>query len=176
MRWATRIFHSTSRAWPSSSMSRQMTAAPYCLASVKTRSSRDPGASPSSRLAELRMARPPIHCRPASITWGSVESSTSGASTWVAKRLAISSMSSGAVAADVVDAHVEDVRAFLHLVGGHLRAGVPVAFEHRLAERLRAVGVGALADHQERRVLLERHGRVDRRGRRLVHRACGPRA
>ena len=31
----------------------------------------------------------------------------------------------GAVAADVVDAHVEDVRAFLHLVGGHLRGACP---------------------------------------------------
>ena len=79
----------------------------------------------------------------------------------------------GAVATDVVDAHVEDVRAFLHLVGGHLRGGVPVAFEERLAERLRAVGVGPLADHQERRVLLERDGGVDRRGRRLVHRGAG---
>ena len=93
MRWAMRIFHSTSRAWPSSSMSRQMTAAPYSLASLKTRSRREPSASPSSRLAELRMARPPSHCRPASITWGSVESITRGALAWVAKRLAISSMS-----------------------------------------------------------------------------------
>jgi hypothetical protein len=39
------------------------------------------------------MARPPIHCRPASITSGSVESITSGTVAWVAKRLAISSMS-----------------------------------------------------------------------------------
>jgi hypothetical protein len=62
-----------------------------------------------------------------------------------------------AVATDVVDAHVEDVRAFLHLVGGHLRGGVPVGGQHRLAEGLRAVRVGALADHQERRVLVERH-------------------
>ena len=93
MRWATRIFHSTSRAWPSSSMSRQMTAAPYSRASLITRSSREPGSSPSSRLAELRMARPPIHWRPASITWGSVESITRGTLAWVANREAISSMS-----------------------------------------------------------------------------------
>jgi hypothetical protein len=39
------------------------------------------------------MARPPIQRRPASITSGSVESNTSGAVDWVAKRLAISSMS-----------------------------------------------------------------------------------
>ena len=155
MRWATRIFHSTSRAWPSSSMSRQMTAAPYSLASVNTRSDARARSSPSSRLAELRMARPPIHCRPASITSGSVESSTSGAEDWVQRRRMSSSMSSGAVAADVVDADVEDVGALADLVLGHLHAGVPVAVEHRLAELLGAVGVGALADDQERGVLLE---------------------
>ena len=94
MRWATRIFHSTSRAWPSSSMSSTMTAAPYSAASEHTRSNRLPGASPSSRLAELRMALPPRRWRPASMTGGSVESSTSGTVTWVAKRLTTSSMSS----------------------------------------------------------------------------------
>ncbi len=39
------------------------------------------------------MARPPIHCRAVSITGGSVESIMSGTVAWVAKRLAISSMS-----------------------------------------------------------------------------------
>ena len=53
----------------------------------------DPGASPSSRLAELRMARPPMCWRPASMTGGSVESSTRGTLACVAKRRAISSMS-----------------------------------------------------------------------------------
>ncbi len=93
MRCATRIFHSTSRAWPSSSMTRQMTAVPYSRASLNTRSSREPSASPSSRLAELRMARPPSHWSPASITCGSVESMTRGTDDWVANRLATSIMS-----------------------------------------------------------------------------------
>ncbi len=81
----------------------------------------------------------------------------------------------GAVAADVVDAHVEDVRALLHLVLGHLHAGVPVALEERLPELLRAVGVGALADDEERRVLVERHEAVDRSGAGLVLRGAGRR-
>ena len=39
------------------------TAAPYSRASVRKRSRRVPGASPSSRLTELRIALPPSHCR-----------------------------------------------------------------------------------------------------------------
>ena len=93
MRWAISIFHSTSRAWPRSSMSRQMTAQPYSRARDITRSSRLPGSSPSSRLAELRMARPPMCCSAASITGGSVESMTSGTLACVANRRAIWSMS-----------------------------------------------------------------------------------
>ena len=86
-------FHSGVRAWPSSSMQVQTTAAPYSRAMVRKRSRRVPGASPSSRLTELRIGRPPTHWRAASITGGSVESIMSGASAWVANRLAISSMS-----------------------------------------------------------------------------------
>ena len=59
----------------------------------------------------------------------------------------------GAVAADVVDADVEDVCALLDLLVGHLHARVPVAGEHRVAERLRSVGVRALADEQHAEVL-----------------------
>ncbi len=44
-------------------------------------------------VGEFRMARPPSHCRPASITGDSVESSTNGTVACVAKRDAISSMS-----------------------------------------------------------------------------------
>ena len=73
----------------------------------------------------------------------------------------------GAVAADVVDAHVDDVGALLDLVGAHPHARLPVAGEHRLAERLGTVGVRALADDQEAEVLLDRHGAVDRRHARL---------
>ena len=87
---------------------------------------------------------------------------------WVANRPAISSMSSGAVAADVVDAHVEHVRAFLHLLARHRDARVVVGFEHRVAELPRAVGVGALADGEVRELLVEGHVRVDRRAARLV--------
>jgi hypothetical protein len=90
---AARSFHSAVRAWPSSSMQVQTTAAPYSRASDRKRSSRVPGASPSSRLTELRMARPPIHCSAVSTTSGSVESIMSGTVAWVANRLAISSMS-----------------------------------------------------------------------------------
>ena len=53
-----------------------------------------------------------------------------------------------AVAADVVDADVEQVGAVAGLVAGDLDAVVPALLEHRLAERLGAVGVGALADRE----------------------------
>ena len=62
-----------------------------------------------------------------------------------------------AIATDVVDAHVEEVRADADLVARDLDALVPVLGEHRLAERLRPVGVGALPDREVGRVLLERH-------------------
>ena len=89
-----------SRAWPSSSMARQITAAPYSRASDdSTRSKRLPGSSPSSRLAELRMALPPEWRSPASSTCGSVESNTSGSAAWVAKRLRDLVHVGGAVAA-----------------------------------------------------------------------------
>ena len=68
-----------------------------------------------------------------------------------------------AVAADVVDADVEDVRAFLDLFARHLHAGVEVGFEHRVAELARPVRVGALADGEVGELLLERDVRVDRR-------------
>ena len=61
----------------------------------------------------------------------------------------------GAVTSDVVDADVEDVGALLDLFAGHRRAGVVVAREHGFAELPGPVGVGALADHQERGVLME---------------------
>ena len=74
------------------------------------------------------------------------------------------------VAADVVDADVEDVGAFLHLLLGDLHAGVPVAGQHGLPELLRAVGVGPLADRQVGGVLGEGHCGVDGRAARLHHR------
>ena len=73
-----------------------------------------------------------------------------------------------AVTADVVDAQVEQVRAVAGLVLGDVEAFLPVLGDHRLAERLGAVGVRPLADHQHRGVLRERRRRVQRRHRRLV--------
>ena len=81
-----------------------------------------------------------------------------------------------AVGARVVDADVDQVRALLHLVLRHGDAGVPVARQHRLAERLGPVGVRALAHHQERGVLLEGHRGVDGRRRPARAPACAPRS
>ncbi len=72
-----------------------------------------------------------------------------------------------AVPAHVVDAHVEQVRAVPGLVPGDLDAVLETALEHRVAECLRPVGVGALADGQERGVLAERHVGVQRSHSRL---------
>src|SRR3954453_23252636 len=71
------------------------------------------------------------------------------------------------IASDVVDAHVQHVRAVTNLVAGDLDTVVPSAFEHRLPKRLGTVGVGALADRQIRDVLPERHVLVERGGTRL---------
>src|SRR5947199_385759 len=73
--FAARNFQSASRAWPTSSMHVATTDAPYSLARRRKRSRRVPSASPSSRLTELRIALPPIHWSPVSITFGSVEHS-----------------------------------------------------------------------------------------------------
>ena len=82
-----------------------------------------------------------------------------------------------AVASDVVGAEIEEVGALARLVLRDVDAGVPVAGEHRLAERLRPVGVRALADGQVRRVLVQRHlGIQARDGRRRPRIARGDRA
>jgi hypothetical protein len=52
----------------------------------------------------------------------------------------------GAVAPDVVDAHVQHVRPVADLLAGDLDAVVPVPVEHGLAEGLGPVGVGAFAN------------------------------
>ena len=81
-----------------------------------------------------------------------------------------------AVPADVVDAHVEQVRAVPGLRPGDLHAVVVPAGQHRVAERLGAVGVGPLPDREERGVLPERHVLVQRGDARLGLRAAlGPR-
>ncbi len=142
------------------------TAAPCSRTIGMTRAKRLSGPSPSSKLTQLMTARPPRHSRPASITGGSVESSMIGSvrgGRQAGRRLA---HVDGAVAADVVDAQVDQVRALADGLAADVDDLLPVAGEHRLAERLAAVGVGALADHQHAGVLRERHGGVQRgRGR-----------
>jgi hypothetical protein len=72
-----------------------------------------------------------------------------------------------AVAAHVVDAHVEDVGTLALLVAGDAHARVPVALEHGVPELLGPVGVRALADDEEAGVLVERHRGEHRGGARL---------
>ncbi|CAM5624457.1 hypothetical protein SAURM35S_07320 [Streptomyces aurantiogriseus] len=69
-----------------------------------------------------------------------------------------------AVAADVVHAQVEHVRALADLFAGHLHTVVPAALQHGLTELLGTVGVGALTDGQVRGVLAERDRLVERGG------------
>ena len=68
-----------------------------------------------------------------------------------------------AVPADVVDADVEQVGPVTGLRLGDRHAVLVVVGDHRLAERLRPVGVGPLADREERGVLAERHVAVEGR-------------
>ncbi len=90
---AARTFHSAVRAWPSSSMQVHTTAAPNSRARRRNVSRRVPGSSPSSRLTELRIGRPPIHSSAARTTGPSVESTMSGTVDCVQRRLATSVMS-----------------------------------------------------------------------------------
>ena len=68
----------------------------------------------------------------------------------------------GAVPADVVDVHVQQVRAVPGLRPGNLDAVVVAPGDHRVAECPGPVRVGPLADRQERGVLPERHVLVER--------------
>ena len=58
--------------------------------------------------------------------------------------------------------------ALTDLLGRHANTGVPIFGEHRLTECLRAVGVGSLTDDQERVVLGEGNGRIQRGHARLA--------
>ncbi len=73
-----------------------------------------------------------------------------------------------AVAAHVVDAQVQHVRAVPGLRAGDLDAVVPPSVQHGFPECLGAVGVGPLADHQDGRLLLERDLLVQRGQPRFV--------
>ena len=57
---------------------------------------------------------------------------------------------------------------FTNLFVGHLRAGVPVGGQHRIAEGTRSVGIGALADVEHAVVLLQGDGRVERSDARFL--------
>ncbi len=135
---------------------------------IKKVSSRVPGSSPSSRLTEFMIGRPPSHSRAVRTTGASVESTIRG----VVAKVAIPARDllhvGDAVGARVVDAHVEDVGAFFHLVDSHRNGRVPVALEHRLAKALEPFALVRSPDDEERRVLVEVHRRIDRRRSRLV--------
>ena len=66
------------------------------------------------------------------------------------------------VTSHVVDVEIEHVGAVASLILRDVHALLVVLGDHRLAERLGAVGVGPLTDHEHRRVLVERHRRVER--------------
>jgi len=66
-----------------------------------------------------------------------------------------------AVAADVIDADIDDVGTFFDLLAAHGGEGVDVAGEHGFLEFFGAVGVGAFADDEEREVLPGRDGGVE---------------
>ncbi|MPM70817.1 hypothetical protein SDC9_117778 [bioreactor metagenome] len=83
----------------------------------------------------------------------------------------------GPVASDIVDTQIDDVCPGTGLVASDLDALVPVAREHRLAEGLRTVRVGALPDRQiagvlfQRDIGIQRGHRVDHLGGALLDRA-----
>ncbi len=175
-RSATRTFHSAVRAWPSSSMVRATTAAPCSLTigiiccdaragavAVLVVDRVDDGAAAEHLERRLDDGR-----------LGGVDDERDG------RRRGeppddLADVGD-AVAADVVDAHVEQVGAVLDLVLRDAHAVVPPLLEHRLAERLGAVGVRALADGEVRRVLPERHVLVHARGTGVATRRAAARS
>src|SRR5215211_76124 len=149
MRWAMRSFQSTSRAWPSSSISRATRAAPYWRAIGQTASMR---ASPSSRLMELMMAQA-LEPGLEHVGLGRVEHDGHGR---LLGQPGGQDVHVGhAVAAHVVDAHVQDVGALSDLLLGDAGHAVQVALEHQVAELARPVGVAALTHGQVGGVLVE---------------------
>ena len=66
------------------------------------------------------------------------------------------------VAADIVDADVQHMRAVAFLVAGDLHTLVPVLRQHRFPEGLGTVGVGPLPHGQEREILSQRNRVVER--------------
>ena len=149
----TRTFHSAVRPDPR----RRCT----CTQRPHRRYGRGTGTSraavrPSSRLTEL--IRPPAQPMPnaVSATGPSVVSTMIGTLDCVANRLTSSSMS--ATPSAPVNAHVDDVGALFHLV-------TPRSVSRRLPTSPRGTrprpSLAPLAHHEERGVLVERHGRID---------------
>ena len=78
-----------------------------------------------------------------------------------------------AVPTDVVHAQIEQVGSFSNLLAGHLHTAVPVPLQHQVPELLGTVGVGALADNEERGLLGQGDVGINRSGRRLVDGLAG---
>ena len=76
----------------------------------------------------------------------------------------------GFVATNVGRADIEHVRAFLHLLLGHVQHAFDIAVEHQLAELPAAICIGALANNQRTRVLVERRRMEQRCQLRLIER------
>ena len=144
------------RAWPSSSMVSAISAAPCSAASAVTL--REAGLGAVAVLVvdgvDDRAAAELLQAGPEHVELGGVQHDRQGGGG--GEPAGELGHVGDAVAAHVVDAQVEHVGALADLVAGHLHAVVPAAFQHGLAELLRAVGVGALADREVRGVLAER--------------------
>ena len=138
---------------PTSSIVSAISAAPWAFAIGITRSALS---RPASRLIELTIARPGIASSAASITSGSVESIWIGAG-WVSEMRWTTSRiwTSSSCALGQRDADVQDVRAAVHLVLGHLHESVVVVGEEQLLGLARALRVDALADERRARLLDE---------------------
>ena len=150
-RSATATFHSAVRAWPSSSMVRATTAAPCSL-----HERHDPGEARVGPVAVLEVDRVDDGAAAEHLQAGLDDRRLGRVEHQRQRRRGGEPAGDlahvgDAVAADVVHAHVEQVRAVAGLVARDLDAVVPALGEHRLAERLGAVGVGPLADRQVRR-------------------------
>ena len=107
------------------------------------------------------MHLPPSSLSAASTTATGASRSSAGALTCVRSALTTLGHVGGAVAADVIDAHIEDVGAFGGPVPGRARQCRRGRQREQVAERPRAGGVRAFADDEERGVLLDRDGGVD---------------
>ena len=172
MRWAMRSFQSMSRAWPSSSISRATSGGPVLpghradgvhagLAVLQVDGVDD---GPAAEALEPGLEH---------VGLGRVEHDGHGRLLGQAGREHVHV--GRAVAAHVVDAHVQDVGALADLLLGHPDHAVQVALEHQVAELARPVGVAALPHGQVGGVLVERDRLVEAGQAGLVQRFAGRR-